>query len=157
MQIPRHVRASVSSIRKTEEVGLGNISPVAPNHSHTTLRWGRAPGCVCVCVCVCVCTRARVYACTLQEKSRFTNLPSPGNMHANSETFPPLSSSMPYPTPVPEKHSSVWGTQGIDSMDMNLGKLQEIVKDREAWHTAVHGITKSQTPSPPAQPWLIGC
>ena len=33
----------------------------------------------------------------------------------------------------------------IDSMDMNLGKLQEIVKDREAWHTAVHGITKSQT------------
>ena len=33
----------------------------------------------------------------------------------------------------------------IDSMDMNLGKLQEIVKDREAWRTAVHGITKSQT------------
>ena len=27
----------------------------------------------------------------------------------------------------------------IDSMDMNLSKLQEIVKDREAWHTAVHG------------------
>ena len=33
----------------------------------------------------------------------------------------------------------------IDSMDMNLDKLQEIVKDREAWRTAVHGITKSQT------------
>ena len=31
----------------------------------------------------------------------------------------------------------------IDSMDMNLSKLQEIVKDREAWHAAVHGITKS--------------
>ena len=31
------------------------------------------------------------------------------------------------------------------SMDMNLGKLQEIVKDREAWHAAVHGITKSWT------------
>ena len=29
-----------------------------------------------------------------------------------------------------------------DSMDMNLGKLQEIVKDREAWHAAVHGIVK---------------
>ena len=32
-----------------------------------------------------------------------------------------------------------------DSMDMNLGKLQEIVNDREAWHAAVHGIAKSQT------------
>ena len=32
-----------------------------------------------------------------------------------------------------------------DSMDMNLSKLQEIVKDREAWHIAVHGITESET------------
>ena len=33
-----------------------------------------------------------------------------------------------------------------NSMDMNyLGKLQEMVKDREAWHAAVHGVTKSQT------------
>ena len=32
-----------------------------------------------------------------------------------------------------------------DSMDMNLGKLQELVMDREAWHTAVHGVPKSQT------------
>ena len=31
-----------------------------------------------------------------------------------------------------------------DSMDMNLSKLQEIVKDREAWCTAVHGVEKSQ-------------
>ena len=30
-----------------------------------------------------------------------------------------------------------------DSMDMNLNKLQEIVKDREAWHVAVHRVTKS--------------
>ena len=30
-----------------------------------------------------------------------------------------------------------------DSMDMNLGKLQEIVKDMEAWHAAVHGVTQS--------------
>ena len=32
-----------------------------------------------------------------------------------------------------------------DSTDTNLGKLQEIVKDREAWHAAVHGVTKSWT------------
>ena len=31
-----------------------------------------------------------------------------------------------------------------DSMDMSLGKLQEMVKDRENWHAAVHGIAKSQ-------------
>ena len=32
-----------------------------------------------------------------------------------------------------------------DSMDMSLSKLQEIVKDREAWYVAVHGVEKSQT------------
>ena len=32
-----------------------------------------------------------------------------------------------------------------DSMDMNLSKLWEIVKDRENWYAAVHGIAKSQT------------
>ena len=32
-----------------------------------------------------------------------------------------------------------------DSMDMNLSKLQEIIKDREAWHAADHGVAKSQT------------
>ena len=33
-----------------------------------------------------------------------------------------------------------------NSMDMNLGELRERVKDREAWHAAVHGVTKSWTP-----------
>ena len=33
----------------------------------------------------------------------------------------------------------------IDSMDVNLSKLWEIVKDRKAWYAVVHGITKSQT------------
>ena len=32
-----------------------------------------------------------------------------------------------------------------DSVDMSMGKLQELVMDREAWHAAVHWITKSQT------------
>ena len=34
----------------------------------------------------------------------------------------------------------------IDSMDMSLSKFLEIVKDREAWRAAVHGVSKSQTP-----------
>ena len=33
----------------------------------------------------------------------------------------------------------------IDSMVMRLSKLRELVMDREAWHAAVHGVTKSQT------------
>ena len=32
-----------------------------------------------------------------------------------------------------------------DSMDMSLGKLQELVRDREAWHAVIHGVGKSQT------------
>ena len=32
-----------------------------------------------------------------------------------------------------------------DSMDMSLGELRELVMDREAWHAAIHGVTKSQT------------
>ena len=31
----------------------------------------------------------------------------------------------------------------VDSVDMKLGKLQEIVRDREAWHAAVHGVKES--------------
>ena len=38
-----------------------------------------------------------------------------------------------------------WSDSITDSTDMSLSKLKEIVKDREAWHAAVCGITKSQT------------
>ena len=33
-----------------------------------------------------------------------------------------------------------------DSMDMSLGKLRELVMEREAWRAVIHGVTKSQTP-----------
>jgi len=38
-----------------------------------------------------------------------------------------------------------WLDSITDSTDMNLSKLQEIVKDGGAWHAAVHGVAKSQT------------
>ena len=54
-----------------------------------------------------------------------------------------------------------WLDSIIDSMDMSLSKLQYIVKDREAWHAAVHGVSKSrldfttEQQYEPLYPWLF--
>ena len=43
-------------------------------------------------------------------------------------------------------HQRMRWLDGIaNAMDMNLGKLQEMVRDREVWHAVVHRVTKSQT------------
>ena len=46
-----------------------------------------------------------------------------------------------------ERQRMRWLDSVTDLMDMSLSKLWDIVKDRDAWHAAVHGIAKSQTQS----------
>ena len=46
---------------------------------------------------------------------------------------------------ISEVLNMIWLDGIINSMNTNLNKLREIVKDREAWRAAVHAVTKSQT------------
>ena len=59
----------------------------------------------------------------------------------------PTPSFLPHLTTktAPTKLTSNLHTSITDSMDMNLGKLQEMVRNREAWRAAVHGVKESQT------------
>ena len=44
-----------------------------------------------------------------------------------------------------EQQRTRWLDGIINSVDMSLSKLQEMVKDRKAWHATVHGVTKNRT------------
>ena len=93
----------------------------------------------------------------------WVNLNLPFDLHSNSMKYVLLTRILWPPDAsfwLIGKHANAGKTEGrkrrgpqrmgwlngiTDAMDMNLGKLQEMVGDRDAWHTAIHGVMKGQT------------